>query len=162
MVLSYFNTLALLLQWKWYWISEDFIPFYLWSKCVVSRCCKTCWDTCDPDHLTFHYQYSSSSMKCFSVVTELLKCEGYACDSAIKLSNCCMCCNSTGKVERGERSWQCWSSVFISATYLLWDICLCLISAILFFLSVEQVSFILFFHLIELWVPEEKINVAGV
>jgi len=41
-------------------------------------------DTRDPDNLTFHYQYSSSFTKCFSVVTELLKCEGYACDSAIK------------------------------------------------------------------------------
>lgn len=33
-----------------------------------------------------------------------------------------------------------------------------LISRILFFLSVEQLSFILFFHVIELWVPRVKIK----
>lgn len=42
MVLSYFNTLAPLLQWRWCWKSKDFIPFYLWCKCVVS----SYWETC--------------------------------------------------------------------------------------------------------------------
>lgn len=106
--------------------------FCLWSKCVVSSCCEAC--------LGYMNQYSSSFTKCFSLVTELLKCEGYVCVSEWKLSNWFMCCNSTGKAERGEQSWQCWALTSICATYWLWDICLCLISARLFFLSVERVS----------------------
>lgn len=55
------------------------------------------WDMFDWDNLNFHYQYAPSFAKCFSVVKELLKCEPYACDSAIS----CLIDACTVTVEEG-------------------------------------------------------------
>lgn len=53
----------------------------IWEINVLLR---VAWDAGDPDNLNFHCQCSSSFIKCFSVLTQLLKCETCACDSAIK------------------------------------------------------------------------------